>query len=281
MVFASYLLILRKACHVKTGGGGMGDNPLEGVKAIFLDLDGTIYLGGELIEGALEFLNRCEQQGVQRFFLSNNSSRSVDAYVEKLHNFGIPCTTGDVLLSTHDLLSWLSSNNITETYLVGTEGMRSMLEERGISTKSKSPQYVVLGYDTEITYEKLEIASILLHKGVPMVASHPDMVCPSPDGGLPDTGAYMALFEATTGVRPEHICGKPNPGMILHKVEELGLQPQQCAMVGDRLYTDIEMANRAGVKGVLVLSGEATLEDLKQSPQTPDLVVNSVDEMLR
>ncbi|MBT6971500.1 MAG: HAD-IIA family hydrolase [Euryarchaeota archaeon] len=259
----------------------MGDNPLEGVKAIFLDLDGTIYLGGELIEGALEFLNRCEQQGVQRFFLSNNSSRSVDAYVEKLHNFGIPCTTGDVLLSTHDLLSWLSSNNITETYLIGTEGMRSMLEERGISTKSKSPQYVVLGYDTEITYEKLEIASILLHKGVPMVASHPDMVCPSPDGGLPDTGAYMALFEATTGVRPEHICGKPNPGMILHKVEELGLQPQQCAMVGDRLYTDIEMANRAGVKGVLVLSGEATLEDLKQSPQTPDLVVNSVDEMLR
>lgn len=281
MVFASYLLILRKACHGKTGGWGMGDNPLEGVKAIFLDLDGTIYLGGELIEGALEFLNRCEQQGVQRFFLSNNSSRSVDAYVEKLHNFGIPCTTGDVLLSTHDLLSWLSSNNITETYLVGTEGMRSMLEDRGISTKSKSPQYVVLGYDTEITYEKLEIASILLHKGVPMVASHPDMVCPSPDGGLPDTGAYMALFEATTGVRPEHICGKPNPGMILHKVEELGLQPQQCAMVGDRLYTDIEMANRAGVKGVLVLSGEATLEDLKQSPQTPDLVVNSVDEMLR
>ncbi len=259
----------------------MKDNPLEGIKAVFLDLDGTIYLGGELIEGALEFLNRCEQQGIQRFFLSNNSSRSVDAYVEKLHKFGIPCTAEDVLLSTHDLLSWLSSNNVTETYLVGTEGMRSMLEAKGISTKSKSPQYVVLGYDTEITYEKLETASILLHKGVPMVASHPDMVCPSPDGGLPDTGAYMALFEATTGVRPEHICGKPNPGMILHKVEELGLQPQQCAMVGDRLYTDIEMANRAGVKGVLVLSGEATLKDLEQSPQKPDLVVNSVDEMLR
>jgi HAD superfamily hydrolase (TIGR01450 family) len=259
----------------------MGDNPLEGVKAIFLDLDGTIYLGGELIEGALEFLNRCEKQGIQRFFLSNNSSRSVDEYVNKLHKFGIPCTAEDVLLSTHDLLSWLSSNNITETYLVGTEGMRSMLEAGGVSTKSKAPQYVVLGYDTEITYEKLETASILLHKGVPMVASHPDMVCPSPDGGLPDTGAYMALFEATTGVRPEHICGKPNPGMILHKVEELGLQPQQCVMVGDRLYTDIEMANRAGVKGVLVLSGEATLEDLEQSPQNPDLVVNSVDELLR
>ena len=113
-----------------------------------------------------------------------------------------------------------------------------------------------------------------------MVASHPDMVCPSPDGGLPDTGAYMALFEATTGVRPEHICGKPNPGMILHKVEDLGLRPEQCAMVGDRLYTDIEMACRAGVVGILVLSGEATLNDLESTETSPDIVVESVADLL-
>ena len=119
------------------------------------------------------------------------------------------------------------------------------------------------------------------HKGVPMVASHPDIVCPSPDGGLPDTGAYMDLFEATTGVRPEHVCGKPNAGMILHKVQELGLRPDQCAMVGDRLYTDMEMAERAGVHGVLVLSGEATIEDLEQAPQSPSVVVGSVDELAR
>ena len=114
-----------------------------------------------------------------------------------------------------------------------------------------------------------------------MVASHPDTVCPSPDGGLPDTGAYMELFEATTGVRPEHVCGKPNPGMILHKVEELGLRPDQCVMVGDRLYTDMEMAGRAGVHGVLVLSGEATSGDLEAASQSPSLVVGSVDELAR
>ena len=259
---------------------GNMDSSLEGIKAIFLDLDGTIYLGGELIEGALSFLGRLKDSGIRRFFLSNNSSKSVDQYLVKLQSLGIPSTEEDVLLSTHDLLSWLNNEGVKETYLVGTEGMREMLESVGISTQSESPQYVVLGYDTEITYEKLSTASIHLHKGVPMVASHPDVVCPSPEGGLPDTGAYMDLFEATTGVRPVHVCGKPNAGMILHKVEELGLRPEQCAMVGDRLYTDIEMADRAGVHGILVLSGEATLDDLEKSSQRPSLVVESVASLL-
>ena len=254
---------------------------LDGIEAVFLDLDGTLYLGSELIDGALDFLVRLEERGIQRFFLSNNSSRSVTQYVEKLHGMGVPASPGDVLLSTHDLLAWLSTNGITETYLVGTSGMQGMLEDAGISTDSGEPEYVVLGYDTEITYEKLSTASVHLHRGVPMVASHPDTVCPSPEGGLPDTGAYMELFEATTGVRPEHVCGKPNAGMILHKVDEIGLRPEQCAMIGDRLYTDMEMAQRAGVQGILVLSGEATIEDLQTAPQTPSLVVGSVDELAR
>ena len=254
---------------------------LDGIKAVFLDLDGTIYLGSNLIEGAVSFLDRLEGRGIRRFFLSNNSSKSVGQYLEKLQGLGIPATADEILLSTHDLISWLRENSVDQTYLVGTEGMREMLESEGVNTESKKPQYVVLGYDTEITYEKLSTASIHLHKGVPLVSSHPDVVCPSPDGGLPDTGAYMDLFEATTGVRPEHVCGKPNAGMILHKVEELGLRADQCAMVGDRLYTDMEMAERAGVQGVLVLSGEATMDDLESAPQRPSVVVGSVNELVR
>ena len=257
------------------------DASLDGIEVVFLDLDGTLYLGDQLVEGALDFLSRLEEAGIRRFFLSNNSSRSVTQYVEKLQGMGVPATSDDILLSTHDLLSWLSENGVSQTYLVGTAGMRQMLEDVGVSTDSTDPQYVVLGYDTEITYEKLSTASIHLHGGVPMVASHPDTVCPSPDGGLPDTGAYMELFEAATGVRPEHVCGKPNAGMILHKVESLGLRPEQCAMVGDRLYTDMEMADRAEVHGVLVLSGEATMEELEAAPQAPSLVVGSVDELVR
>ena len=254
---------------------------LNDIKAVFLDLDGTIYLGSKIIDGALSFLDRLEEKGIMRFFLSNNSSKSVGQYLEKLRGLGIPASADEILLSTHDLISWLRENSIDQTYLVGTEGMREMLESAGVDTNSESPQYVVLGYDTEITYEKLSTASIHLHRGIPMVSSHPDVVCPSPNGGLPDTGAYMDLFEATTGVRPEHVCGKPNAGMIMHKVEELGLRPDQCAMVGDRLYTDMEMAERAGVHGVLVLSGEATMEDLRAAPQNPSIVVGSVDELAR
>jgi HAD superfamily hydrolase (TIGR01450 family) len=261
------------------------DAGLSEIDAVFLDLDGTIYLGSELIPGALDFLARCEAKGVKRYFLSNNSSRSVEQYIDKLQGFGIPATADDVLLSTHDLLAWLAAAGVTETYLVGTEGMRGMLQAAGVNTRSENPEFVVLGYDTEITYEKLSTASVHLHNGVPMVASHPDMVCPSPEGGLPDTGAYMALFEATTGVRCEHVCGKPEPGMILHRIQSLGLDPVRCAMVGDRLYTDMAMATRSGVVGVLVLSGEATQNDVDALPegaeQIPAVIVDSVDYLLR
>ncbi len=252
---------------------------LDGIEAVFLDLDGTIYLGEDIIEGALDFLYRLEEKGVRRFFLSNNSSKSTSQYVDKLQKLGIQSTEDEILLSTHDLLSWLSKRGVTRTYLVGTQGMKEMLESSGITTDSSSPEFVVLGYDTEVNYEKLATASKHLHNEVPMVASHPDIVCPSPDGGLPDTGAYMALFEATTGVKPLHVCGKPNRGMILHKIEELGLEASNCAMVGDRLYTDMEMADRAGVHGILVLSGEATMEELEGSGLNPSLVVGSVSSL--
>ena len=259
----------------------MMDVKLSGVKAVFLDLDGTIYLGGNLISGALDFLARCEEQGVKRYFLSNNSSRSVEQYVAKLNRMGIPCDAKDVLLSTHDLLSWLAKEGVTRTWAIATSGMRSMMEEVGITTQDENPEYVVLGYDTEIDYEKISTASIHMHKGVPLVASHPDMVCPSPDGGLPDVGAYLAMLKVTTGKDPVHITGKPNPGMIMHKIEELGLAPSECAMVGDRLYTDMEMAIQAGCVSVLVLSGEATKNDLLNSGKSVSVVTDSVDDLLR
>ena len=123
-------------------------NSLEGIKAVFLDLDGTIYLGSNLIEGAQDFLERLEERGIIRFFLSNNSSKSVGQYLKKLQGLDIPATAGEILLSTHDLISWLNENGINQTYLVGTDGMKEMLEAAGVSTDSEDPQYVVLGYDT-------------------------------------------------------------------------------------------------------------------------------------
>lgn len=257
------------------------DTTLNEIKAVFLDLDGTIYMGDELIPGAIEFLKRLNDNNIRYFFLSNNSSKSITQYLEKLRSLSIPAKKEDILLSTHDLINWLNNKNVTKTYLVGTKGMQEMLESVNIETRANNPEYVVLGYDTEINYEKLSKASSFLHNGVKLIASHPDVVCPSPLGNLPDSGAYMALFEATTGVKPTHICGKPNPEMILHKIKELDLKPSDCAMIGDRIYTDMEMAIRAEVNGILVLSGEATREDLLKLPNQPNLVVNSVDDLVR
>ncbi|MDP6870115.1 MAG: HAD-IIA family hydrolase [Candidatus Poseidoniaceae archaeon] len=258
------------------------DTELDNIDAIFLDLDGTIYLGDNLISGSIDFLKRCDERGIKRFFLSNNSSKSVDEYLAKLLKLGIPATNDDILLSTHDLISWLTENKITKTWAIATKGMCQMMSDVGIDTKADNPEFVVLGYDTEINYEKIAKGSVFLHQGVPLVASHPDMVCPSPNGGLPDVGAYLAMLKATTNVDPVHICGKPNPGMILHKIEALGLNPARCAMVGDRLYTDIEMAARAGCFSILVLSGEATREDVERGiGSLPNLIVGSVDELLR
>ena len=250
-------------------------NKLEGIKALFLDLDGTIYLGNELIPGALDFLARCDEYGIKRFFLSNNSSRSVKQYVSKLQNLGIPATNDEILLSTHDLIAWLHGLDYSRVCLVGTEGMQEMLVSEGLKVDDENPEIVVLGYDTEINYSKLSIAVKHLHRGIPLVASHPDLVCPSPEGDLPDVGAYLALFEAATGVSPIHICGKPNPSMLSHKIKELGLENNEVGVVGDRIYTDMEMAKRCDCMSILVLSGET-----KEHDGSFSLVVDSVADLL-
>ena len=250
-------------------------NKLENIKALFLDLDGTIYLGNDLINGALEFLERCKNNGIKCFFLSNNSSRSVKQYLTKLNSLQIPATEDDVLLSTHDLINWLHDSGYERIFLVGTEGMRNMLISNKIVIDDENPEIVVLGYDTEINYSKLSTASKHLHRGVPLVASHPDYVCPSPEGGIPDVGAYLALFDVTTGVKPLHICGKPNPSMLSNKIKELGLSNDEVGMVGDRIYTDMEMAKRCGCRSILVLSGET-----KNSDEEFSLIVDSVADLL-
>ena len=252
-----------------------------------LDLDGTCYLtslSGEvtLIDGVLDFLQRCDERGIARFFLSNNSSRSVDEYVSKLAGVGISATQEDVMLSTHDAISWLKEQGATRVHLMGTDGCHSMLEEGGIDTRSDDPQFVVIGYHNALSYSDIAEAAVWMQKGIPCMGIHGDMNCPSIGGyGLPDVGSFLSMFESAIGVTPVKVCGKPAASMIEWKMEELGLMSGEVCVVGDRLVTDIELAERAGVRGVLVLSGEATADDARGAPQNPDLVVKSVDSLLR
>ena len=175
---------------------------IQGMKIVLLDLDGTIHLGGIPIPGAVDFIQRCHENGVKTIFLSNNSSKSVNEYVMKLNSMGIDACADDILLSTHDCIRWLKLKKWTAVYCLGTNGMKEMMIENGIECVEDNVDCVVLGYDTELTYEKLSKATSLIHQNIPLVATHPDIVCPSPDGGLPDVGAILKMIELATGVQP-------------------------------------------------------------------------------
>lgn len=254
-------------------------NLVHDKKIFFLDLDGTIYLGDKLISGADKFLEALRKNHNDHYFLSNNSSRSKEDYVEKLKRMGILAKLDQIILSTDGVIEFLKKKNIKETYVLGTRSMKNMFKQAEIRTDSDDPEYVVLGYDTELTYEKLKTASLFLSHGKRMLAAHCDIVCPSPEGPLPDVGAMLALLEKATGRKPERIFGKPNPDMIKHILEKHKASNDQIVMVGDRIYTDMEFAKRLKCDFILVLSGETTPEDLEHLSIRPAIVVENLGQL--
>lgn len=253
---------------------------VDAIRLFLLDLDGTIYLGDRLIDGAADFLAELRRRGVDHRFLTNNSSKSRADYAAKLRRLGVPADPRQILLSTDGVLAFLTERDVRDVYLVGTESMAEMFRASGIDTRSSDPRYVVLGYDTELTYEKIAAAAVYLHRGAELLASHPDRVCPSPDGPLPDVGAMLAMFETATGVRPAKVFGKPNAEMISHVLAETGCPPDRAAMVGDRLYTDMAVARNAGCRFILTLTGETKPGDLSGADGQPDRIVENVGQIL-
>ncbi len=245
-----------------------------------MDLDGTIYLGENLIAGADKFLNFLKASGMHHYFLSNNSSRSKTDYVKKLSRMGIQTDVDHILLSTDGVIAFLEDHGINEVYVVGTQSMKNMFMEAGIQVASPNPAYVILGYDTELTYEKVRTSALFLQNNVPLIATHPDLVCPTPQGPVPDVGAMLALYETATGVKPQRIFGKPNPEMITHVFKKHNVGPEDVVMIGDRIYTDMELANRVRCDFILVLSGEAKRSDLQNLSHAPALVVNTIGEII-
>ncbi len=263
---------------------------LRKVKYFLLDMDGTIYLDTTLFDGTLEFLDILKQQGRRAIYITNNSSKSVKEYVKKLHNIGIEVPAEDFCTSAQALVYNLDKVKPgARIYLVGTPPLADYLRECGFTLlddytddPALRPDYVVLGFDTTVTYEKLRIACDYLTDGVEFWATHPDMVCPMrPGHSVPDAGAFMLLFEGATGRRPSFVAGKPNPCMIQMCMDKYGLKPDEVAVVGDRLNTDILSAKNAGVISVCVLTGEATLEDIDATPpeRKPDYVFDSIKDI--
>ena len=249
-------------------------------KVAFLDLDGTIYMGDALIPGAKEFLDHLKNKGISFYFLSNNSSRSKSDYVKKLSALGIYTGEEGIILSTDGVIAFLLEIDVRDIYVVGTKSMKEMFIEAGFHVESSNPRFVILGFDTELTYEKLKTAALFIQNGVELIATHPDLVCPTPEGFIPDTGAMLALFEKATNKKPFKIFGKPNPEMITHILKKYNVSPENVVMIGDRIYTDMELARRVPCDSILVLSGETKKEDLASIEEHPTLVVDSIADLI-
>lgn len=253
---------------------------LPGIDTILFDLDGTLYLGPREIPGAARTVARLQAAGKQVFFLSNNSSKSHAQYVQRLTALGIAATEHAIVLSTDALIAHLRARQVRDVHLLGTHGLRETLEAAGIRTDAMRPACVVIGYDTELTYDKLHRACRFINAGVEMIATHCDAFCPSEDGPLPDVGSFLEMLRVATGHVPSHILGKPTPSMLTAIRARAAVDPARTLVVGDRLYTDMQFARNIGAQGVLVLSGDTTPEQLQASVLKPDFVLDSVAQML-
>ena len=255
---------------------------LRDKKLFLLDMDGTIYLGDEIFDGTLDFLNWVKESGGRYMFLTNNSSKSVDKYIEKLDKMGIVAHKEDFTTSAQATGLYLQKHNKTDKiYVFGTESLKEELSLYGLNITDELADDIdclVMGFDTELTFQKLEDASILLGRGVDYIATNPDWVCPTEYGYVPDCGSVAQMLFNATKRKPKFI-GKPEATMVELAVEKSGFTKQQSVLLGDRLYTDIASGYNAGIDTMLMLSGESTMDDLREFDFSPTFIYKNVREL--
>lgn len=260
-------------------GKDMLEKDLEKIKMFVLDMDGTIYLGEKLFPFTPAFLQRVLETGRQFCFFTNNSSKNQEAYLEKLKRMGIDVPPEKMLISNGVILEWLQEAHPGKScYVMGTPLLLEDFRKAGIPLDEQDPDCVILGFDTTLTYDKLSRACALIRRGKPVFGVNPDLNCPVEDGFIPDCGSIAALVKASTGVQCEFF-GKPSRHTLNYILKHTGCRPEELAVIGDRLYTDIAVADGTAVTSILVLSGETTPEMLQNSSVQPDFVFRDLSEL--
>jgi NagD protein len=259
---------------------------LRAIRHVALDMDGTIYRGDTLFDTTDPFLALLRELRIGYTFLTNNSSKSVMDYLAHLRDIGIEATESQLYTSTQATISFLRETwpSVTRIFALGTPSMCAEFGGAGFALMPDSPEAepdaVVIGFDTTLSYARLCRAAWWISQGKPFFATNPDRVCPTDQQNvLVDCGSICMALQAATGRSPTAVLGKPDPAMIRGILQKHSLVPQELAMVGDRLYTDIAMARAAGAVGVLVLTGETTAVQAAESVPPPDLVVPSLAEL--
>jgi HAD superfamily hydrolase (TIGR01450 family) len=262
------------------------DLRLRNIRHVALDMDGTIYKGSTLFDFTKPFLASLKEMGIGYTFLTNNPSKSVKDYLAKLASYGIDATPDELYTSAQATIEYLQKTypKARRIFALGTPSMLEEFAKHGFElcedSPNDEPELVVVGFDMTLTYARLCRAAWWLSKGKPYIATNPDRVCPTDlPTVLVDCAAICASLNEATGRKPDAVMGKPDPMMLQGILAKHALKPNELAMVGDRIYTDVAMGHAAGALAVLVLTGEATREDAQNASQPPDLIFPSVKEL--
>ena len=257
---------------------------LKGIRHVALDMDGTIYMGMSLFDFTKPFLARLKQMGITYSFLTNNPSTSIPDYLKKLAGMGIEATADEMYTTALATIDYIKRHlpEAKRLFILGTPSMTSEFVKAGFEVAEDSaddrPDAVVVAFDKTLTYDRLCRAAWWIHQGLPYVATNPDKVCPTDQPTvLVDCGSICKCLEHATSRQPDITLGKPDPNMLSGIMQRYGLRADEIAMVGDRIYTDVQMAFNAGAFGVLVLSGETTLDIVAEAPRKPDLTADSIE----
>ena len=257
---------------------------LKNTKLYLFDMDGTLYLGDRLYTFTRKLLAKIRETGGRYLFMTNNSSKSVKAYIEKLAKLGIAADKEDFITSSQATAYYLKKHhNGQKLYVCGTRSLIEELEGEGftVTTNLDEVECIVMGFDTELTFQKLWDVSYLLltKKDMPYIATNPDLVCPTEFGSVPDCGSFCIGIKNATG-RDPIVIGKPSPLMPQLAMDKWGVSPEETAVIGDRIYTDVKSGLNAGALSILVMSGETTYEILDASEDKPHLVLKDAGEIL-
>jgi HAD superfamily hydrolase (TIGR01457 family) len=256
---------------------------IKNIQLFLFDMDGTLYLGDQLYDFTKELLQKIRSAGKRYLFMTNNSSKSVADYVKKLAKLGIEATEDDFITSSQATAHYLKLyHQDARLYVCGTNSLKEELRKEGFTVTEvlEEVDCIVMGFDTELTFKKLEdVSRLLLTRELPYIATNPDYVCPTEFGSVPDCGSVCDMIYNATKKRPV-VIGKPTALMPELAMQKYGYKKEESAVIGDRIYTDIKSGLNAGITGILVLSGETTREILEESLEKPHLVLEDASKMI-
>lgn len=262
----------------------MREDKIKNLQLFLFDMDGTLYIGERLFDFTNNLLQKIKQTGRRYLFMTNNSSKSVNAYIEKLEKLGIKAEKEDFITSSQATAYYLQNNYPKATlYVCGTKSLKEELMSQGFTVSENLSEIdcIVMGFDTELTFKKIEdVTKLLLTRDIPYIATNPDYVCPTEYGSVPDCGSVCDMIYNATKKRPL-VIGKPTALMPRLAMKKYGVDKEKTAVIGDRIYTDIKSGINAGAVTVLVMSGETTKEILEESSDKPDFVFDTAGELLK